>query len=156
MPLVYICLYLGEFFLPIISYFLLQTFIFHFFHSEKTIYHVFQCQLSIGELLVFAYLRSPLSLLYLRIITFLGRVSQIVGILPFSILHISYRSLLACNFSAEKSTNTLSGVPLYDSSFFSFNLQNSFFISNFPIFIMPYLGVVSSCSSCLELCVSWT
>ena len=89
--------------------------------------------------LVFACLSNSFSLLHDN----LARQS-ILGsrFFPFSTLNALCHSLLACNISAEKSADSLNGVPLYVFLFFSCCLQNSLFNFCCFNFDMSYCGSV--------------
>ena len=89
------------------------------FHSDFTNLHFYQ-----------RYMRSPLSLQRHQF----WQVCQVVVIFffsPFSSLSILCNFLLACEFAAEKSFDTLMKVALYVTSCFS--------LAPFRIFLLPLI-----------------
>ena len=88
----------------------------------------------------------------------LGRVILVVGFSPFITFNMSCHSLLACRFSAEKSADSLMGVPFYVTCCFplsAFNILSLYLI--FAILITMCLGVfLFGLILYGTLCASWT
>ena len=88
----------------------------------------------------------------------LNRVYLFVGFFPFITLNISCHSLLACRVSAEKSADTLMGVPLHITCYFSLAAFKILSLSLiFAILITMCLGVFHFGLILFgTLCSSWT
>ena len=88
----------------------------------------------------------------------LGRLSwSCYSFFLFITLNISCYSFLACRVSAEKSANTLMGVPLYAICYFSlvaFNILSLslIFVSLITTWLSVFLGFILPGT----LCASWT
>ena len=94
--------------------------------------------------------------------TWLGRVLGFFFVFPFWTFNITWYSLLACKFSAEKSANILIwGSLVYLSLFFSWYLYKYFFaFLNFAILIMSwcrsfeFILFWTFCAFCTWICAS--